>query len=237
MVEKSMMQIPTPDQLRFREMEDALPRITPAELDPGVQLLNGFPPTSVPKIRLNQRLSEWKRFMQFLAGRGFPQTILEIGTGRGGSAFFWSRLSPAGSRIVTVDLSQKAAEAVAVYDRPGANSVFSVVGDSRSIVTVEAVDAALDGREVDLLYIDGDHTYYGVKSDFETYEPFCAERGLVAFHDIHLDFLHAKGIQTPCDSGEVYKFWEEVKAGRKSHEFVEEPRAEMDGFGIGVIER
>ena len=70
-----------------------------------------------------------------------------------------------------------------------------------------------------------------------TLRDFCAERGLVAFHDIHLDFLHARGIQTPCDSGEVYQFWDEVKAGRKFHEFVEDPREEMDGFGIGVIER
>ena len=89
---------------------------------------------------------------------------------------------------------------------------------------------------VDLLYIDGDHTYEGVKSDFETYSPLCGAAAVIAFHDIQMDFFHAKGIQTSCDSGLVYKFWEEVKAGRNFHEFVEEPRSEQDGFGIGVIE-
>ena len=73
--------------------------------------------------------------MHFLLERGFSPTILEIGTGRGGSAFFWSRLAPPDARIVTVDLAEQAGEAVAIYDRPGANPVHCITGDSRSPAT------------------------------------------------------------------------------------------------------
>ena len=229
---------PSADQLRFREMEDAIvPRTTATDIDAAAKFLGAFRPAILPRIYLNQRLSEWKRFLRFLQQRGFPGTILEIGTGRGGSAFFWSRLAPPDARIVTVDLAEMPGKLVKIYDRPGANPVHCLTGDSRSSATVEAVRQALAGRPVDLLYIDGDHTYEGVKSDYQRYQPFCGDQALVAFHDIHPDFSHAKGIKTDCDSGEVYQFWNELKTGYAYYEFVEEPRSEMDGFGIGVIEQ
>ncbi|HET6246291.1 MAG TPA: class I SAM-dependent methyltransferase [Tepidisphaeraceae bacterium] len=213
-----------------------LPRSAVTDIDAAAGLLKEFRPATLPRIYLNQRFSEWKRFLQFLQKRGFPQTILEIGTGRGGSTFFWSRFSPAGARVVTVDIAERAAQLVKIYDRPSVNSVHCITGDSRSAETIGAVRRALDGRAVDLLYIDGDHTYAGVKSDYERFALFCGESSLIAFHDIHPDFFHARGVQTPCDSGDVYRFWDELKARHVFHDFVEEPRAEMDGFGIGVIE-
>jgi predicted O-methyltransferase YrrM len=37
---------------------------------------------------------------------------------------------------------------------------------------------------VDLIFIDGDHSYEGVKQDFEIYAPLVRSDGLIAFHDI-----------------------------------------------------
>jgi hypothetical protein len=34
-----------------------------------------------------------------------------------------------------------------------------------------------------LLWIDGDHTYKGVKADFDSWSPFVIPGGVVAFHD------------------------------------------------------
>ena len=226
------------DAVRFQEMETiALGGQSPPDFDAAVALLASFRPANLPRIYLNQRVSEWKRFIQFLQDREFPRIILEIGTGRGGSTFFWSRFSPTGARIVTVDLAEQARRLVETYSHAGANPVQCITGDSRSPATVQSVRQALGGQPVDLLYIDGDHTYNGVKADFNLYRQFCGPASLIAFHDIHPDFFQARGIKTPCDSGLVHKFWDELKSGCVFREFVDEPRAEQDGFGIGVIEK
>ena len=38
-------------------------------------------------------------------------------------------------------------------------------------------------RDIAFLWLDGDHTYEGVKRDFECWEPFVVHNGLIAFHD------------------------------------------------------
>jgi hypothetical protein len=38
--------------------------------------------------------------------------------------------------------------------------------------------------QVDLLFIDGDHTYEGVKADYDLYGPLVRRGGVLAFHDI-----------------------------------------------------
>lgn len=40
-----------------------------------------------------------------------------------------------------------------------------------------------DENEIDLLFIDGDHTYDGVLKDIEHYEPKVNRNGIVLFHD------------------------------------------------------
>jgi predicted O-methyltransferase YrrM len=40
-----------------------------------------------------------------------------------------------------------------------------------------------EGAGVGLLWIDGDHSYEGVKRDFEAWRPHVAESGVIAFHD------------------------------------------------------
>lgn len=41
--------------------------------------------------------------------------------------------------------------------------------------------------QIDLLWIDGDHSYEGVKSDFEKFSKFVKKDGLVIFHDSELE--------------------------------------------------
>jgi predicted O-methyltransferase YrrM len=42
----------------------------------------------------------------------------------------------------------------------------------------------LNEQNLDFLFIDGDHTYKGVKEDFEMYSPLVRKGGVIAFHDI-----------------------------------------------------
>ena len=56
--------------------------------------------------------------------------------------------------------------------------------DSHDPKTVRRLERLLAGRSIDFLLIDGDHSYEGVKRDWELYEPLVTPGGLIAFHDI-----------------------------------------------------
>ena len=43
----------------------------------------------------------------------------------------------------------------------------------------------LAGEPVDLLFIDGDHSYSGEMADYRAYEPFVRAGGIIALHDTH----------------------------------------------------
>jgi predicted O-methyltransferase YrrM len=96
-------------------------------------------------------------------------------------------------------------------------------GDSHS----EEVAARLRRitQSLDVLFIDGDHTYEGVKRDFLLYAPLVRPGGIVAFHDIA---EHPK--ETGCD---VARFWNEVKTSYRHEEIIE--NREQRGWGIGVL--
>jgi predicted O-methyltransferase YrrM len=82
-----------------------------------------------------------------------------------------------------------------------------------------------DGK-VDFLFIDGDHTYEGVKADFEMYSGLVRPGGLIVFHDI---CKHSEQINCHVD-----RFWQEVKFERRALEFVHDWNQGI--LGIGVIE-
>jgi len=58
----------------------------------------------------------------------------------------------------------------------------NIMGDSHAPATLHKLVAMLGGRNVDLLFIDGDHAYESVKKDYEIFSPLT--KGLIAFHDI-----------------------------------------------------
>jgi hypothetical protein len=73
-------------------------------------------------------------------------------------------------------------------------------------------------KSVDLLHIDGYHTYEAVKHDYETWLPKMSDRGVILFHDT---MVREK------DYG-VWKLWEEVSRGKP---FINVPY----GFGLGIL--
>jgi cephalosporin hydroxylase len=163
-----------------------------------------------------------------------PKVILEIGTAGGGTLFLFSNIAYEEAILISVDLYQTIEKRILFrYIKKEKQKIFLIQGDSHSIETLRKIEEILKGRKVDFLFIDGDHSYEGVKKDFEMYSPLVRKGGIIAFHDIIPDYYTRYGIKTSSWAGEVYKFWNEIKEKYEHLEIVKD--REQNGFGIGVL--
>jgi predicted O-methyltransferase YrrM len=162
-----------------------------------------------------------------------PSCVVEIGTASGGTLYLWTRLATADATLVSIDLpwpwATEASEVATLEKlrsfRRDRQVLHCLRKDSHASQTHGEVEAAVTGKPVEFLFIDGDHSYEGVRSDFLLYGPLVRPGGLIAFHDT---VPHSEGL-----GGEVPRFWAEVKAKYAGVDFIETPG--QDGFGIGVI--
>jgi len=90
------------------------------------------------------------------------------------------------------------------------NIVASGVGNIVYVVCLPSVNAALAwcNTNVGFLFIDGDHSYEGVKADFEAWSPYVVVGGIVAFHDRNVDGV--KKLLDDLQSLELLQFVENV---------------------------
>jgi cephalosporin hydroxylase len=171
-----------------------------------------------------------------------PKVVLEIGTASGGTLFLFARMAAEDATLISIDLRKgKFGGGYPLWRVPfyhgfasDRQTVKLVRGDSHSGEVRERVSSLLGGRPVDVLFIDGDHTYEGVKSDFNGYTPLVANRGLIALHDIVPGTLEAStGGDKELLVGEVPQFWQELRDRFVFSELVEDWA--QGAFGIGVL--
>jgi cephalosporin hydroxylase len=180
--------------------------------------------------------SEITGFLRILEAEP-PQRVLEIGTAKGGTLFLLTRVAAPEALLISVDLKRgRFGGGYPAWRAPlyrsfarEAQRVKLVMGDSHEPRTREQVQRLLDGKPIDLLFIDGDHSYEGVEKDFADYAPLVRSGGLVAFHDIV-----PGGPRKHGDPGGVPHFWPELKAKYPdATEIVED--WEWGSCGIGLI--
>ena len=126
--------------------------------------------------------------LQDLASR-VPENglIFEIGAAFGYSATKMADASHSSVKIITVDPWTLAPQ----KQQPERERIFleAVRAYSDRILPVKSfsqdVDLAalLAGREIDLLFIDGDHNYHGVSHDYLKFGDSVKSGGLLVFHD------------------------------------------------------
>ena len=159
-------------------------------VDAALDLAYGFRFAGVNFIPWQER-SEIRSLLELVALTR-PRVVLEIGTSNGGSLFLLAQVAAADAVIVSVDLPH--GRFGGGYPRwrgllyhgfaTKLQQIRLLRADSHRQETLDAVRTALEGRPVDVIFIDGDHTYRGVKQDFEMYRPLVRSGGIIAFHDI-----------------------------------------------------
>lgn len=131
---------------------------------------------------------EWPAYLEFIESyfknREIEKPIVvEVGSAYGYQKAFYEKLIDC--EYISIDIKHPA----------------DIMGDSKSPETLNKLMKKLRGRPISLLFIDGDHSYQGVKSDYEMYSPLV--RNIIAFHDVVI-FKKA-----------VAKFWNELIEANK----------------------
>jgi predicted O-methyltransferase YrrM len=114
--------------------------------------------------------------------------VIEIGRYKGGSTLLLGAAMNGDGKLWSIDIGEKEArmyqgEKTRSFDdqlrdvcsKFGLKNVDVIVGDSRTL--------EIETGEVDLVFIDGDHTYEGVKNDFERFGRRLRVGGALLFDD------------------------------------------------------
>ena len=160
--------------------------------------------------------------------------IMEIGTANGGTLFCFSKLAPDDAIIISLDLPESKIDGWHPMWKDSFYQAFAKTGqdllllreDSHAPETLEKVREVLGEKEIDFLFIDGDHSYEGVKKDFEMYGALVRKGGMIAFHDI-------VPFDEPSIDGGVSRFWKEIAGNYKNQSIVKD--ADQSGRGIGIL--
>ncbi len=164
------------------------------------------------RLRLQQNPYEYAAFLDWLRVQDV-NSYMEIGIGDGGSFMINSLFSGAQKVVAVDDLS---------YEKHGIQKRSRILKKIRFLkrkvpkVTFYESDSAEflkshDDR-YDIVFIDGDHSYEGVKQDYA----LCKANNFIIFHDI-----------ANANTG-VKQLWDEIKTD-DDIEFIENPNT-----GIGI---
>lgn len=156
-----------------------------------------------------------------------PHIIVELGTHKGTSFFSMCQAVKDGhinSKLYAID-TWKGDEHAGYYTDTVFNEVKNIQNEFYPLLKINLIRKYFDeaksdfeDKSIDLLHIDGLHTYEAVKHDFDNWLKKVKPGGIILFHDIS---------EKKDDFG-VYILWEELKKKYKTLEF-------YHSHGLGVI--
>jgi len=161
-----------------------------------------------------------------------PTVIVEVGTNMGGSLFCFTKVAQQNALIISIDLPEGLGGGGYPLYRSDFYRSFASKNqemflwrlDSHQIDTLNQLKETLNGRKIDFLFLDGDHSYEGVKQDFEWYSPLVRSGGVIAFHDIKPSL--------PDNWIQVGRFWNEIK---ENYQYKEIISSDVSWGGIGAL--
>jgi predicted O-methyltransferase YrrM len=163
-----------------------------------------------------------------------PHRVLEVGTARGGTLYLWTQAAANDATLVSVDLPGGDFGGAYPSCRIPFYQTFARAGQSLHLLRVDShqpdtlseVSRLFQNRQIDFAFLDGDHSYAGVKADFEMYGPLVRPGGIIAFHDI----LHRE--EEP--DIRVDRLWRELRETYDTEEFIG-PDGSGRKIGIGIV--
>ena len=123
------------------------------------------------------RLCPWEGEYLFSLANLSEKGIVETGRFHGGSTFLLAAANQ-NVPIYSIDIEPQDDDLIRSYFKKTAlgNNVSLIVGDSQNVKYPEV-------GEIDLLFIDGDHSYEGCTKDFENWYEKVIPGGHIVFHD------------------------------------------------------
>lgn len=181
---------------------------------------------AIRRHRALQKPLELCGYLSFLRARHIVRA-LEIGTFSGGTFYAHCAIAAPSAHLIAIDASPpENGSLMTARFRSFARKMQTVTcswSDSHSHSAMRDVEAALNGARLDLLFLDGDHSFEGVQRDYEMYSPLVREGGVIALHDIAAD--PTRGVPA---------FWRTLRHQHESLEFIDRVYP-PHGLGIGVI--
>lgn len=143
-----------------------------ADIYPGVFETNHFFP-----LQRQRELSEMIRVAKAIQ----PKVVMEIGADKGGGFYHWIKCIPSIEVAIACEIRGTPYTDLFSKNFPDKRFIWAECS-SRHACCKPMIESALEGRRIDVLFLDGDKSFYGL--DFETYLPLMNPNGIVFMHDI-----------------------------------------------------
>jgi len=145
------------------------------------------------KDRPSQCKEEWLAYLEicemYLKKHNIKHpVVVELGVYKNKQKAFYEKLL--GADHIGIDASER-------------RSVPDIKGNTHDPETLKRLKERLNGRDINILFIDACHKLDDVKKDFEMYSPLSVD--LVVFHDTEI------GRRGGRDGHQAWKFWDHLK--------------------------
>lgn len=174
----------------------------------GNNILRWTAQTAVQHYRALQKPTELAGFLAVLLDlHPKPRIMVEIGCDAGGTLWAWKQIGI--PRVIGIEYPDEHSDGNPWgTENPLVPHGCEIIrGDSHTEETRHELTELLVGEPIDVLFIDADHTYQGVKQDYLMYAPLVANEGMIAFHDVS-PHPHHPGVG-------VQKLWQQIHGDKE----------------------